>query len=104
LVGAWSGTFLLTLANPMTLALFLLLFAGGGPGRAATPGLLDPAALVCGVFLGSTAWWVFLSGLAATVGRHWGLRWLPWINRLTGAALLIYGTLQTLGAWRSFRA
>jgi threonine/homoserine/homoserine lactone efflux protein len=92
---AFGSTLLLTLANPMTILSFLAIFAGAGVdvGR----GILPPALMVLGVFLGSAAWWLILSAIAAAIGAR--LKWegLRIVNALAGAVLLAFGAWQ-LGA------
>ena len=60
LVGAWATTAALTLANPVTILSFTAVFAGAGVGQQAY-GFGEAWAIVIGVFLGSTAWWLLLS-------------------------------------------
>ena len=62
LAGAYGSTFLLTLANPLTILSFAGILAGMG---AAT---FNGAPLVLGVFLGSAVWWLLLSAAAGWVG------------------------------------
>ncbi|MGH8482290.1 MAG: LysE family transporter, partial [Nevskiaceae bacterium] len=62
LAGAWLTTVALTLANPATILSFAAVFAGAGLGQQAY-GSGEATALVAGVFLGSAAWWLILSGV-----------------------------------------
>lgn len=63
-----ATTFVLTLANPATILSFAAIFAG--LGLAATPDAAAATAVVLGVFLGSLAWWVILSGAVALAERR----------------------------------
>jgi threonine/homoserine/homoserine lactone efflux protein len=90
---AFTSTFLLTLANPLTLMSFAALFAGlgvvpasivSGPGSAA-------AALVVGVFLGSALWWLILSSVIGRLRHLIGVNTLTVINRLCGTVLTAFG-------------
>jgi putative LysE/RhtB family amino acid efflux pump len=84
----YASTLLLTLANPLTIASFSALFAGGGLAG----GALAPA-LVAGVALGSAGWWCALSaGTSLLRGRVTPAR-LRWVNRASGAAILALGLL-----------
>jgi threonine/homoserine/homoserine lactone efflux protein len=85
---AFLSIYGLTMTNPMTILSFAGIFAGLGlAGRGGT----EAALLTIGVFLGSSLWWI---GLTAVVGR---LRsrvtpgTLVWVNRLSGAVLLVFG-------------
>lgn len=61
LLGAYVSTLVLTLTNPMTILSFTAVFAGLGLGTA-TGDYGSAALLVLGVFSGSAAWWLILSG------------------------------------------
>src|SRR5512139_1151568 len=61
IAASYLSTLFLTLTNPMTIISFAGIFAA--LGVAETGGSLAAAAwLVAGVFLGSAAWWLLLSG------------------------------------------
>lgn len=93
--GAFLSIYGLTMTNPMTILSFAGIFAGLGlAGR----GGLDAGLVTLGVFLGSSLWWI---GLTAVVGRVRGritARAMAWINRLSGAVLLVFGVFATLSA------
>jgi threonine/homoserine/homoserine lactone efflux protein len=78
LLGAFGSTFLLTLANPMTILSFAAIFAGLGPRTGASGA--EALLLVLGVFAGSALWWLILSRLAccaagSTAARCAGSTW-----------------------------
>jgi threonine/homoserine/homoserine lactone efflux protein len=94
---AFMSTFLLTLANPVTLLGFAAVFAGLGvaPGHL-VPGMVPgadsgPAALVLGVFLGSALWWLALSSLIGRLHAYIGTHTLTVINRACGTVLTAFG-------------
>ena len=93
---AFMSTFLLTLANPVTLLSFAAVFAGLGIGAGAIPGLATgtdnaAAALVVGVFTGSALWWLALSSLIGRLRRFIGARSLRVLNRACGTVLTAFG-------------
>ena len=92
---AFLSIYGLTMTNPMTILSFAGIFAGLGlAGR----GGLDAALLTLGVFAGSSLWWV---GLTAVVGRlrdRMTPRVLRWINRISGASLLVFGAYAIVHA------
>ncbi len=95
LAGAYASTLLLTLTNPVTILAFAAIFAGLGLGNSGgdyTAGML----LVLGVFMGSAAWWMFLS-TGVGLFRTWfnGPR-LRWVNRLSGVIIGGFGFLALL--------
>ena len=85
------STFLLTLANPVTIFAFAGIFAAIGlSGQEAT---FDRAAiLVLGVWVGSLLWWLALSFGLASFARLLEARYLAWVNRASGGILLLSGT------------
>jgi len=99
LAGAYASTLLLTLTNPVTILAFAAIFVGLGLGNSGgnyTAGML----LVLGVFLGSAAWWLFLS-TGVGLFRKWfnGPR-LRWVNRLSGVIIAGFGFLAFLSLFR----
>lgn len=95
LAGLFVSTLLLTLTNPLTILSFATIFAGLGVGASGQNGLA--AALVTlGVFTGSACWWLLLSGGVSLLRERLTARWLHWINRLAGIALLIFGVVALL--------
>jgi threonine/homoserine/homoserine lactone efflux protein len=46
-----------------------------------------------GVFLGSAAWWLFLSMGVSLLREKVSAAALRWVNRLSGAILLSFGAL-----------
>jgi threonine/homoserine/homoserine lactone efflux protein len=87
------STFLLTLANPMTMLSFAALFAGLGVTPAAVIKGTNSAAaaMVAGVFLGSALWWLILSSAIGRLRHYIGARTLTLINRLSGTVLTAFG-------------
>ena len=92
-LGAFGSTVLLTLTNPMTILSFVGVFAGLGLGAAAG-NAGAAAALVAGVFLGSAAWWLILSGLAGTLRDRITPAWMHRVNQLSGALIAAFGAWQ----------
>jgi threonine/homoserine/homoserine lactone efflux protein len=92
---AYISTFLLTLTNPSTIISFVAIFAGIGVGT----GGGDPIAallVVVGVFLGSAFWWLILAGGMSFLRTKFSPAWLPWVNRLSGCIILLFGAYALL--------
>jgi threonine/homoserine/homoserine lactone efflux protein len=89
LTSAFLSTFLLTIANPMTVLSFLAVFAGLGLGSA--PGYLAAIALVAGIFVGSALWWLTLSSLVAILRSQINQHWLRLINYACGILIGAFG-------------
>jgi threonine/homoserine/homoserine lactone efflux protein len=88
LFGAFAATFALTLANPATILSFVAVFAGLGIAGAGS--WRDAALIVAGVFLGSAAWWLILSGVVGALRSRVHPGTLRWVNRISGAVLLVF--------------
>jgi threonine/homoserine/homoserine lactone efflux protein len=93
LLRGFASAFALTITNPVTILVFLAIFAAVGLGARAT--LLHAAFLVLGVWLGSFLWWLALSSGVGLFRRSIEPRHLARVSRgsgivlfLTGAALL----------------
>lgn len=89
LLGNYLSTLVLTLTNPLTILSFAAVFAGVGLG--AGGGARSTLALVAGVFAGSCAWWLLLSGGVSLFRTQLGPVWLTGINRGAGLLLLASG-------------
>jgi threonine/homoserine/homoserine lactone efflux protein len=95
----YASTFFLTLTNPMTIISFAAVFAGLGIGSAKG----DYAAatlLVLGVFAGSAAWWLILSGGVSLFRSKFTPRALGWVNKVAGIVILGFGVLAVLSLLR----
>lgn len=95
LPGAYASILLLTLTNPLTILSFAAIFAGigvsGGKG-----GYLAATLVVMGVFLGSSTWWLILTSGVSLLRKKITLRWLAWLNRISGAVLVIFGIVALI--------
>lgn len=98
-LGAYASTVLLTLTNPLTILSFAAIFAGFGVG-AASHARLAAALVVAGVFSGSGLWWLLLSGGVGLLREKITPRWLTWINRCAGAALMLFGLVTLVSLLR----
>jgi threonine/homoserine/homoserine lactone efflux protein len=92
LLSSYVSTFFLTITNPMTILSFAAIFAGLGV-VAAGGDLAAACWLVSGVFLGSAAWWLFLSMGVSLLREKVSSAALRWVNRLSGVVLLAFGAL-----------
>jgi threonine/homoserine/homoserine lactone efflux protein len=92
LTGAYISTLFLTLTNPMTILSFAAVFAGLGLGSG-TDDYIAATFLVSGVFAGSAIWWLMLSSAVGVLRGKLDLQWLPWLNRLSGLVLAVFGLI-----------
>ena len=91
----YASTFLLTLTNPMTIISFAAVFAGLGIGSAAGD-YGSATLLVLGVFAGSAAWWLILSGGVSLLRSKFSPMALGWVNKAAGIVILGFGVLAIL--------
>ena len=87
---AYASAFALTITNPSTIISFAAVFAGLGlVGSDGDTG--GAAMLVLGVFCGSAAWWLLLSGVVGMMRERVGLRAMRAVNRVSGAIVAALG-------------
>lgn len=88
LISVYLSAFALTIANPMTILSFTVIFAGllGG-----TNGGLPAAMLVTGVFSGSVLWWLVLAGTVSCFRSRMNHERLILINRISGVIIVCFG-------------
>ncbi len=82
--------FLITIANPTFILIFVALFAAFGLS-AADLGLARALLLIAGVFIGASIWWFTLTGIVSMVRNRFRPRHLLWINRISGAVIFALG-------------
>jgi threonine/homoserine/homoserine lactone efflux protein len=96
LLGAYASTFLLTVANPMTILSFIGMFSAILPaGSVSNAGA--SFSLVAGVFLGSATWWLALSGIVSLIRERFTPAWMQWVNRISGVIIACFATYILAG-------
>ena len=93
---AFLSIYGLTMTNPLTIVLFAGVFAG--IGLAAGSSYVDAAVLTLAVWAGSGLWWLVLTGLVGWARERLTRQVLTWINRISGAALVVFGVLAIVSA------
>jgi threonine/homoserine/homoserine lactone efflux protein len=93
LVSAYISTVALTLTNPLTIMMFLAIFAGVGIGSTSN---IVAGFLVFGIFIGSALWWLTLSGCVNLLRDKFNSNCLLWVNRLSGLIILAFGLSSLL--------
>lgn len=96
LLGGLASIYGLTMTNPLTIVLYAGVFAA--IGLAAGSGFLDAAVLTLAVLAGSTLWWVVLTSVVAFARDRLSPRVLTWVNRASGAALIVFGVAAVWAA------
>ncbi len=97
LAGAYASTFFLTLTNPMTILFFAAIIAGLSPADA-TENTMSAGTVVMGVFIGSSLWWLILSGSVGAFRERLDLQRMQWVNRISGAIIAGFGLSALLSS------
>jgi threonine/homoserine/homoserine lactone efflux protein len=87
-------TFLLTTTNPTTILSFLVVLATLGLGSQRP--LWQTSLLVGGIFCGSMAWWLVLTGGINMIRDRIGDSTMAWMNRIGGMAIGAFGLLNVI--------
>lgn len=83
------SSFVIAVLNPATLLSFMAAFTAFGITGPFSAG--EACSLTLGILLGTLCWWVLLSGLAARFRSRITNRIYPWLNRLLGYSLMLFG-------------
>jgi threonine/homoserine/homoserine lactone efflux protein len=102
ILSAYGTTFFLTLTNPMRILFFAGIFAGLGivseSIHYASAGLM-----VIGVFSGSGAWWLLLSGATGIFRNRISEGKLAPVNKIYGVVILAFGVVALQGTFFNSR-
>ncbi|MDR0712445.1 MAG: LysE family translocator [Prevotellaceae bacterium] len=91
---ALASLFFLTI-NPVNLLPVLFLV---GLFKVNVIGPWHTVAVVLGVLAGALTWWFFLSTIVSHYRKHFKLRQMWWINKVSGAIILLLGALAFIDA------
>lgn len=94
--GAFASIYALTMTNPLTIVLYAGVFAG--IGLVAGSSFVDAAVVTLAAWLGSTLWWVVLCSIVGWARARVSSRALLRVNRLSGAALVVFGVVAVVSA------
>lgn len=86
-------TFVLTLANPLTILAFIGIFSGMDREMTGSASWIT----VLGVFAGSAGWWLILSGSVGLLRASIKPDLFIWINRLSGCVIILFALRILLG-------
>ncbi|HEV8388954.1 MAG TPA: LysE family transporter [Dongiaceae bacterium] len=96
----FAMTLVLTLANPTTILSFIGIIAGVSGLRGFEFNTIP--ALLVGVFIGSAAWWLILSGIVGLIRHKIDAITMLWINRGSGAAIVAFGLFTLVEPLQAF--
>jgi threonine/homoserine/homoserine lactone efflux protein len=97
MVGAFASIYALTMTNPLTIVLYAGVFAG--IGLVAGSSFVDAGVITLSAWLGSTLWWVILCSIVGWMRGRVSARAMLWVNRISGAALVVLGVLAVIAAF-----
>ncbi|WP_251623557.1 LysE family translocator [Odoribacter lunatus] len=103
LIGDFLSLFFLTVSNPVTVIVFMAVFAGTSV-LGEVPTFFTEILVLMGIFLGGCAWWYVLSTVVNIFRRKFRLRVLITINRVSGIIITVLGGLVILSAFEPFRS
>lgn len=89
LVNSYLSSFSIAITNPLTILSFAAVFAASGIAETNNYG--SSTALVFGVFLGSTCWWLVLSCSVGLLRSQFNSQALQLVNRISGIMILFFG-------------
>lgn len=95
--GAFTTAFLLNLANPITLILYLAIFSGFGLAYASHH-LYSAASLVIGVLMGAATWWFLLVELVTIFKKKLTSHALARLNKMISLLVILFGIFILLTA------
>ncbi len=88
---SYITSFILTLTNPLTIFVFIAVFAALNLGS--DLGNFSASVLVAGVFIGSCLWFLSLSSAVMLFRNKLDLVGLKWVNRVAGILIIISGVI-----------
>ncbi len=103
MLGDFLSTFFLTASNPVTVFVFVGIFAGASVFKT-EPRLQDHLVLVASVMLGCVLWWFSLSTIINIFRRKFRLKQLFRINKTSGIIIAILGFLALLASFEPFKS
>lgn len=88
IIGDYISVFFLTVSNPLTIIFFGVAFSMLGlMGDEST--LRNGITLVWSIFAGAVLWWFTLTYVIDIFRKHFRLRSIVWLNRISGIAIIV---------------
>lgn len=95
LVKAYFSSFLLTISNPLTIILFMGVFAGLS-SKYNPDSNFQSLILVSGVAFGAAMWWLSLSTGISLFRDKFKMKWIRWVNKAAGIIITFIGIILLL--------
>jgi len=87
-ISDYISVFFLTVSNPLTIVFFGAAFSMLGL-MSEENSFYNGLSLVWGVFAGAVAWWFTLTYLVDIFRKHFRLRGILWLNRISGIVIIV---------------
>jgi threonine/homoserine/homoserine lactone efflux protein len=94
-IGDYVSVFFLTISNPLTIIFFGAAFTMLGLFTS-SEGDKANSILVAGVFTGASFWWFILTYVVDIFRKHFRLRSIYWLNRISGIAIIVLTLIAVL--------
>ncbi|MDR0982546.1 MAG: LysE family transporter [Culturomica sp.] len=98
LLGDFLTLFFLTVSNPVTVVVFMAIFAGTavfGNTHSVFPEIM----VIIGILIGGAAWWYLVSTVVNIFRKKFKLRLLMMINRIAGIVIAVLGIVVILAVF-----
>jgi threonine/homoserine/homoserine lactone efflux protein len=95
LIKAATGTFLLTMTNPLTVLGFVAIFVGLGLGEMGR-NFMNASLISIGILLGSCLWWFIISFGSAKISKGLSDKGLEVINHISAVVIFIFGIIAII--------
>ncbi len=91
----YFSTFIVTFSNPLSIFVFLAIFAGSGIVLQLNH-ILDALLIVLCIFAGASTWWLILTSLIDMFRHKLNLRILWWFSKIAGATIVVFVVISIL--------
>jgi threonine/homoserine/homoserine lactone efflux protein len=98
----YYSVFALSISNPYTILIFVAFFSGIQVKADIKPELV-PLFLIPGVFIGTIAWWLFLSYFVSRFKKKIRLRGIVRVNMFSGIAVIVIGVIVLLSVFTTIK-
>jgi threonine/homoserine/homoserine lactone efflux protein len=95
----YLSVLLVTITNPLAVFLFIALFASLGIVSEDTS-WVHSLVTTSGVLIGAMLWWYILTSLVDIFRERFRLKQLWWINKISGAVIVVLGAIAIIGLVR----
>lgn len=96
--GDFLSVFFITLTNPAIMLIFLALLATFGISQSGLT-VAHAICLLAGVLIGTSLWWFTLTSGLNAFRKKFKLRYILYLNRLSGALIVLLGVIAMVSAF-----